>query len=65
MFKNLLDEKTQKRLNDIEFVESASINVDTQNALLESLENNDEDVKGKFSNAKDMFSHMMKEWEQE
>lgn len=62
MFKDLLDEKTQKRLNDIEFVESASTSVATQNALLESLEN--ENVKGRFSSAEDMFSHMMKEWEE-
>ena len=60
-----LDEKIQKKLKDIEFVESASINVDTQNTLLESLEQSDNEVKGRFNSAQEMFSHMMKEWEQE
>ena len=59
----MLDEKLQKRLNDINFVESVTNNVETQNALLESLES--DQTEGRFKNAEDMFSHMMKEWEDE
>ena len=59
----MLDEKLQKRLNDISFVESVTNNVETQNALLESLESGQ--TEGRFKNAEDMFSHMMKEWEDE
>lgn len=59
----MLDEKLQKRLNDINFVESVTNNVETQNALLESLDS--DQTEGRFKNAEDMFSHMMKEWEDE
>ena len=59
----MLDEKLQKQLEDINFVESASTNPVTQNALLESLES--DKTEGRFKNAEDMFSHMMKEWEDE
>ena len=55
-----LDAQTQKKLNDIEFVESATNNIETQNALLESLDS--DQIEGRFKNAEDMFSHMMKEW---
>ena len=60
----IFDEKIQKKLNNIAFAESASTNVETRNSLIESLENDDEEVKGRFSSAEDMFSHMMKEWEE-
>lgn len=59
----MLDEKLQKRLNDINFVESATNNAETQNALLESLDS--DQTEGRFKNAEEMFSHMMKEWEDE
>ena len=59
----MLDEKLQKQLEDINFAESASTNPVTQNALLESLES--DQTEGRFKNAEDMFSHMMKEWEDE
>ena len=59
----MLDEKLQKRLNDINFVESVTNNVETQNALLESLDS--DQTEGRFKNAEDMFSQMMKEWEDE
>ena len=59
----MLDEKTKKQLRDIEFVEAATNNMETQNALLESLESNQ--TEGRFKNAEDMFSHMIKEWEDE
>lgn len=59
-----LDEQTQKKLNNVEFVESVTNNVETQNVLLESL-NSDEQSEGRFKNAEDMFAHMMKEWEDE
>ena len=59
----ILDEKLQKQLKDINFVESASTNPVTQNTLLESLES--DQTEGRFKNAEDMFSHMMKEWEDE
>ena len=59
----MLDEKTKKQLRDVEFVEAATNNVETQNALLESLES--DQTEGRFKNAEDMFSHMMKEWEDE
>lgn len=59
----MLDEKLQKQLDNINFVESATNNVETQNALLESLES--DQTEGRFKNAEDMFSHMMKEWEDE
>ena len=56
------DEVTRKKLEDLEFVESASTNVDTQNALLEALDTDDE-TKGRFNTAEDMFAHMQKEWD--
>ena len=59
----MLDEKTKKQLRDIEFVEAATNNVETQNALLESLKS--DQTEGRFKNAEDMFSHMIKEWEDE
>ena len=59
----VFDEKLQKQLEDISFAESASTNPVTQNALLESLES--DQTEGRFKNAEDMFSHMMKEWEDE
>ena len=60
---SMLDEKLQKQLDNINFVESASTNPVTQNTLLESLES--DQTEGRFKNAEDMFSHMMKEWEDE
>ena len=58
-----LDELIQRNLKDIEFVEAATTNPETQCALLESIQSNT--TVGRFRNAEDMFSHMMKEWEQE
>ena len=62
-----LDEKIQKKLNDIEFVESASTNYETQNALLESLsdERNPDEWVGPFDSAEDMFDCFDKEMNQE
>lgn len=59
-----LTEKERKNLRILEFVESASTNPITQNVLLESL-NSDEQIEGRFKNPEEMFSHMMKEWEEE
>lgn len=59
-----LTEKERKNLRILEFVESASTNPITQNVLLESL-NSDEQSEGRFKNSEEMFSHMMKEWEEE
>ena len=58
-----LTEKERKNLRILEFVESASTNPITQNVLLESL-NSDEQSEGRFKNSEEMFSHMMKEWEE-
>ena len=59
----IFNENVKRKLENIAFVEAASTNVETQNALLESLET--ENVEGRFSSAESMFSHMVKEWEQE
>ena len=56
------DTATKKKLQDLEFVESASTNVKTQNALLEALEE-DASRKPRFKNATEMFTQMQKEWE--
>ena len=62
-----LDEKTKKQLEDIEFVESASTNYETQNALLESLsdERNPDEWVGPFDSAEDMFDCFDKEMNEE
>ena len=58
-----LDEKMRKTLRDIEFIESTSSNIDTQNALFESLESSKQE--GRFKNADEMFTHMKKEWDED
>ena len=58
------DELTRKKLEDLEFVESASTNADTQNALLEALDTESQ-AEGRFKTAEEMFEHMQKEWDNE
>ena len=58
-----LDEKTRKKFKDIEFVERVTINSETQNALLESLESSEQE--GRFKNANEMFAFMKKEWNED
>ena len=62
-----LDEKTRKHFRDIEFVESASTNSETQSALLESL-NEDRDPDkwaGPFDSVEAMSSSFEKEMEEQ
>ena len=63
----MLDEKTKKQLEDIEFVESVSTDAETQNLLLESLsgEKNPDNWVGPFSSVDDMSDYFVKEMEKE
>lgn len=58
------DDITKKKLENLLFVEAASNNLETQTALLETLET-DENMKGRFKNSTDMFTHMQQEWDNE
>ena len=63
----MLDEKTKKQLEDIEFVEAATTNYETQNALLESLseERHADKWVGPFDSVEDMFDCFDKEMNEE
>lgn len=63
----MLDEKTKKQLKDIEFVESVTSDLETQNLLLESLsgEKNPDNWVGPFDSVGAMFDCFDKEMNEE
>lgn len=63
----MLDEKLQKRLNDINFVESVTTDLETQNLLLESLsgEKNPDNWVGPFDSVGAMFDYFDQEMQKD
>ena len=63
----MLDEKLQKRLNDINFVESVTTDLETQNLLLESLsgEKNPDNWVGPFDSVEAMFDYFDQEMQRD
>lgn len=66
MFENL-GEKAKEKLQDIEFVESITTDVETQNLLLESIsgEKNPDNWVGPFDSTEDMFDHFDREMQKD